>query len=484
MKEKRTFQIIVILLITFLIGIPLKVNAQESVEVETTEEFEEAIKNEGTKVINVISDDIELVNPNSDTNYPGEVVDITGKTINLNNHTIKTDNMAVVFEGNNFVIQNGTFDAKGQNYSMFIGDEGTTNYATIENITGIGGFNIYNANNVVIKNCKVTGKKYYAIWCDEGGQAIIKSGTYETEGVAVVGLVNNANGSLLEIEGGTYHTNGKPLVLVAKDENGNDKWGLPKISGGNFDISVKEEFCKEGYESIEIGNNKYTVCNHASTSIRNQKEATETEEGYTGDIYCSNCGKEIKKGTMIPAKGTNVSETEGKIENIVDDKTSIKLEYKEGVVPENIKLEVSEITKDTISDKVKTTLSGIQKFKLFDINLLKDGVKIQPNGKVKISIPIPEDFDKSKIVVYRIEEEEKIEYEVTIVTIDNKSFAQFETNHFSYYVIGEKTKEEALVEHKLDHEPKTGTPESTIKVVLLLGITSIGYVICKKKIYK
>ena len=43
--------------------------------------------------------------------------------------------------------------------------------------------------------------------------------------------------------------------------------------------------------------------NHSITKVINNKEATCTEDGYTGDTVCAICGKEITKGEVIPAKG-------------------------------------------------------------------------------------------------------------------------------------------------------------------------------------
>ncbi len=42
------------------------------------------------------------------------------------------------------------------------------------------------------------------------------------------------------------------------------------------------------------------------TQIRGQKEAMCTEEGYTGDTYCTGCKQELTKGTVIPARGSHV----------------------------------------------------------------------------------------------------------------------------------------------------------------------------------
>ena len=43
--------------------------------------------------------------------------------------------------------------------------------------------------------------------------------------------------------------------------------------------------------------------NHSLTKVINKKDATCTEDGYTGDTVCAICGKEITKGETIQAKG-------------------------------------------------------------------------------------------------------------------------------------------------------------------------------------
>lgn len=43
---------------------------------------------------------------------------------------------------------------------------------------------------------------------------------------------------------------------------------------------------------------------HVRTELRDKKEATNTEKGYTGDLYCLDCEKVIQKGSDIPANHT------------------------------------------------------------------------------------------------------------------------------------------------------------------------------------
>ena len=40
---------------------------------------------------------------------------------------------------------------------------------------------------------------------------------------------------------------------------------------------------------------------HTNTEIRNAKAATCQEDGYTGDVYCLDCGQLVQKGEVIPA---------------------------------------------------------------------------------------------------------------------------------------------------------------------------------------
>ena len=44
---------------------------------------------------------------------------------------------------------------------------------------------------------------------------------------------------------------------------------------------------------------------HQHTELRNEKKATCTEEGYTGDTYCTDCGELIKKGSVTEKANHN-----------------------------------------------------------------------------------------------------------------------------------------------------------------------------------
>lgn len=53
-------------------------------------------------------------------------------------------------------------------------------------------------------------------------------------------------------------------------------------------------------------------CTHSNTEVRNQKAASCTTDGYTGDTYCSDCGALVQAGATIPATGHQVVTTNAK----------------------------------------------------------------------------------------------------------------------------------------------------------------------------
>lgn len=54
-------------------------------------------------------------------------------------------------------------------------------------------------------------------------------------------------------------------------------------------------------ESVSITITR-SECDHTHTEIRNQREATCKEKGYTGDTYCKDCGEKLTAGTTIEKK--------------------------------------------------------------------------------------------------------------------------------------------------------------------------------------
>ena len=175
----------------------------------------------------------------------------------------------------------------------------------------------------------------------------------------------------------------------------------------------------------------------------------------------------------------------GKIISSSKDSFTIKLEEQEqkfyidsttNVVPKNTTLSVEKITSGNSYNTVSKVLgTSVNKFVVYDISLLSNNTKIQPNGKVKVSIPIPSDYNRNKLEVYRIKDNgEKIKYDVTV----EGDYATFETDHFSTYVLAETHQNSK----EKDETPKTGTTNIIGYVLAITILSGAGIVILKKNL--
>ena len=159
------------------------------------------------------------------------VLNIAGVTFDLNGYTVTAAKLSLVFEGSGLVVRNGSFICDSGHYALFIGDEGETQGALVEEITTYGGLNIYNASGVVLREVDAVGTKYYAVWADENAFISIESGTYRTNGAAVMGTATVSEGvdASIEVKGGEFNSLGKKLVLEDEETRGE-----VLISGGYF----------------------------------------------------------------------------------------------------------------------------------------------------------------------------------------------------------------------------------------------------------
>lgn len=119
------------------------------------------------------------------------------------------------------------------------------------------------------------------------------------------------------------------------------------------------------------------------------------------------------------------------------EKDNITVEAKAGVFPTGTEITVDEIKDGEKHNDIKTALSpNGDKFIAFDINAYTDNVKVQPDGEVKITLEIPENYDADKVEAYHITEDNKLEtvkYEV----FKNIKCVVLTVNHFSIYTLVE-----------------------------------------------
>lgn len=119
-----------------------------------------------------------------------------------------------------------------------------------------------------------------------------------------------------------------------------------------------------------------------------------------------------------------------------DSTTNVQVNADTGVIPIGAQINVNKIESGagfTLVDKSLDKVSD--KFTLYDISFIKDNTTVQPNGKVIITLPIPDGYNKEKLTIYYVADD-GTKQELTATIVGNT--ISFETTHFSYYVIAEK----------------------------------------------
>lgn len=348
-----------------------------------------------------------------------------------------------------------------------------------------------------IKNLKIESPKYFEVDFNEYNKTSDKYSYYlKTAEKYYTNLINDDTitaktdsgaGDLHPLGGGAdmFLALFKDGKLYDVRREGNNKIITPVIKYPNTmaDENIKEyitnylkDYLADNFndlyalEDIKEGINKENIHSDVDNLPGSYTVKIGTINTYNGEFY-------EFYGVVVAKRSDPITITTENIE------TNIKLEAKEGVVPSNVVLEVIPVTEGTTYYTVERVLTDMKQFKIFDINLLSDGVKVQPNGKVKITIPVPTEFDKSRLVVYRIEEDgTKTEYEVTATG----ETVTFETDHFSTYVLAEKTSIEkegntTTPEKEKDETPATGNLEGIYYVLPITIISALGIITFRKK---
>lgn len=189
--------------------------------------------------------------------------------------------------------------------------------------------------------------------------------------------------------------------------------------------------------------------NDAKNAVVRGKNITEQAivDGYAAAL--ENALTELKKKPVI---------------SITNPETGAKIEYEDGsLFDTNIVLSVTskpQAEMDKFKDGVDKSAPGLTLSGLYDVKLLKDGVTIQPNGNIKVSIPLTDAMkDMTDLQVVYIDDNGN----VTIIPSEVKDGKiVFVTDHFSYYgVVGK-------AETAGSGTPQTGDNTPVLPLTLLV----------------
>ncbi len=185
------------------------------------------------------------------------------------------------------------------------------------------------------------------------------------------------------------------------------------------------------------------------------------DDGYSirsdGNYYNIKIGSRTYKFYIV--KGTDEKLVEPTYYGL-DLNSKIEITSGDSSIPLDTSLTVNNVEDSSIKDII-----GTENYKSYDISLYSDAknAKIEKldNGKFLVKIPVPIELNGKDLIVYYITSEgAKEEHEVIV----KDGYASFETNHFSTYVLAEKTEE----------NPKTY--DGIINIIFAGSISLIGLV--------
>lgn len=140
-------------------------------------------------------------------------------------------------------------------------------------------------------------------------------------------------------------------------------------------------------------------------------------------------------------------------------------------LPDNAELsvtpvELSQEAEDQITEEAIKEKKAIEKIHSYDIKFLVDGEEVQPGATVKVSVSLNDEKKIKDADVYHVDENDNVEN--MDGSVAKNGDVEFETTHFSTYVIVQKGGNE--VEVTIQHLDEAGTPiYSEDKRTILVG---------------
>ena len=179
-----------------------------------------------------------------------------------------------------------------------------------------------------------------------------------------------------------------------------------KKVNNNVYVIKRDSFTIKGYTGSEAEkyatDNGFTFvalssCEHITTELRDAKEATCTEKGYTGDKVCVNCEFLVEKGVEIPALGHNET---------IDEIDSITFSVNpDSLVDDEIPIKDAR-TDPTVSSEPKLVFDSSFDFKTRTLTL--DVSIVNAKGHAAVTAFV--DFSADKLEYVSAEEFEDISY--------------------------------------------------------------------------
>ena len=537
-KTKLSLSLAILLIIAL---IPFNVFAEESEVIKSAADVARIIRNagEGEKITISVDEDMD---------FTKEEIDMWGAEITINNVSNKDivfTNLDIYGEGSLYLSKginiygDNTVDTDSSLGEMALfadGDApGTLDITINGDIVGTKG----GSKAVYLRsftNLTVNGDVYSV----GGSSCLLLQGGKATINGDVI--VKESDSSAVAI-GTTYYNNTECLVINGNVKGGDGKYGghgiwiyddcaaivtiNGDVSGGDSTESEPQTGEFNGFNSRGSG---YALYATEGNEIRYSGKINGGKLGDTGyQKGCYTGGDISESNEIIAGKYTYIGEEIEQPEETPDvsdekpnqDKENISVESvgnkdivlsgSSEYISQDSKLVVDTISNgeiySSIKNKIETEVANDAKFVVYNIDLVdknNDNVH-ELGGYVTVSMPIPEALaNYNSLVVYRYETDGTL---TKLNTRVNGDKIQFETNHFSTYVIvdiKDSVNNEEKIENKIENNneqsqkpeiskgesntsnklPQTGMMGTNMILILGLLVTGLGiYFINRKKIF-
>ena len=265
-----------------------------------------------------------------------------------------------------------------------------------------------------------------------------------------------------------YHTFGDWVIDTSSTETETgSKHRVCTVCGQNETVEIpvvshthkpaadwSKDVTSHWHECMANDGKKMDLASHTFGDWVIDTSSTETETGSKHRV-CTVCGQNETVEIPVVSHPHKPSK-----EVIVDKATGTKVEYEDGSsFDSEVQLVVTPISAEEMKkhqENINKVVSGKTIAGVYDIKLLKNGVEIQPDGKLKITLPLTSEMKAiSELQVVYIDDKGN----VTIIPsqlIDGKLV--FVTDHFSYYgVIG---KEQSIGQIQPETPSKPNSPQT------------------------
>ena len=254
-----------------------------------------------------------------------------------------------------------------------------------------------------------------------------------------------------------------PEDVPAADENG--ETSLIEVLGDDTNLRVSPSIEAEVLATVNAGT-QLTLLD----TVTAEDGATWYKVSWEGtEAYIRSDMAQVVDGSDEAEEPEDVQEEEIQPEitryDYKSDEVNVKVTLTDPAdLPDNAELsvtpvELSQEAEDQITEEAIKEKKAIEKIHSYDIKFLVDGEEVQPGASVKVSVSLNDEKKIKDADVYHVDENDNVEN--MDGSVAKNGDVEFETTHFSTYVIVNKSND-GTIDVTVEHYDNTTNPKQKI----------------------